>query len=265
MGYWIPLAGIAGTIAAMQTQMQTLRVPDINYAPSSANPNEFVGGFAGLTAATMVQPAERVLTTLQSLTTAVSTLSSIRSRVLAAVHDFAVSSYHRLAFSSLAESIFEKHRRAVDELMRSFAPETLAKVPAVYERLSAKDPEAISQGMNTLRRIIKSLADQVYPASDQPVQIDGQRYEVGTNKVLNRIKLFLLARCPSESRRDRLNRSLRDIHDRASAGAHADVAATEARSLFLGTYLAVGEVLEFAETQQLEGAAQQGGHLTRRQ
>lgn len=257
MGYWIPLAGIAGTIAAMQTQIHTLRVPDIHFAPSSANPHELVGGFAGLTAKAIVQPAETVLARLQSLTTAVSTLSSIRSRVLAAVHDFAVSSYHRLAFSGLAESIFEEHRRAVDELMRSVAPDTLAKVPALYDRLSAGDSEAISQGMNTLRRIIKSLADRVYPASNRAVEIDGQRYEVGTDKVLNRIKLFLLARCPSGSRRDRLNRSLRDIHDRASAGAHADIGATEARSLFLSTYLAAGEILEFLETQRGEGAAQQ--------
>jgi hypothetical protein len=205
----------------------------------------------------MVEPAQTVLIRLQSLTTAVSILSSIRSRVLAAVHDFAVSSYHRLAFSGLAESIFEKHRKAVEELIRSIAPDILLKVPAVYDRLSAGDPEAISQGMNTLRRIIKSLADRVYPASDQPIQIDGQRYEVGTDKVLNRIKLFLLARCPSESRRDRLNRSLRDIHERTSVGAHSDISATEARSLFLNTYLALGEVLEFVGTQREGESAQQ--------
>lgn len=257
MGYWIPLAGIAGTIAAMQTQIQTLRVPDVHFAPSSANPHEFIGGVLGTTAQTMVQPAQTVLVRLQNLTNDVSTLSSIRSRVVAAVHAFAVGSYHRLAFSGLAESIFEKHRRAVDDLMRSVAPEALEKIPAVYDRLAAGDPEAVSHGMNSLRRIIKSLADRVYPASDQPVLIDGQKYEVGTDKVLNRIKLFLLARCPSDSRRDRLCRSLRDIHERASAGAHADIDAAEARTLFLGTYLAVGEVLSFVEAQGEEGAAQQ--------
>ncbi|MFH2108075.1 MAG: hypothetical protein ABII93_05340 [Chrysiogenia bacterium] len=257
MGYWSPLAGITGTIVAMQTQIQTLRVPDIHFAQSSANPHEFIGSSANFTAQTMVKPAQTVLVRLENLTTAVSTLSSIRSRVLAGVHDFTVTSYHRLAFSGLVESIFEKHRKAVDELMRSIAPETIAKVPAVYDRLTAGDPEAISHGMSTLRRIIKSLADRVYPACDQPVQIDGQRYEVGADKVLNRIKLFLLTNCPSESRRDRLNRSIHDIHERASAGTHSDIDATEARSLFLSMYLVIGEVLGFVEMQKGEGDAHQ--------
>jgi hypothetical protein len=54
MGYWMPLAGIAGTIAAMQAQIQTLHVPNVHFAPSSANPNEYVGGFAGTTANKMM-------------------------------------------------------------------------------------------------------------------------------------------------------------------------------------------------------------------
>jgi hypothetical protein len=251
-GYWAPLAGIAGTISAMQTQIQTLRVPDINFAPSSANPQEFIGGYAGTTALTMVQPVKDVLNRLKALTNNVVQMSCIRSRVVAAVHDFAVGAYHRLAFSGLAESIFEKHRREVDDLMRSVAPEALDKIPAVYERLSTGVPEAISQGMNSLRRIIKSVADRVYPASDHPVNINGKKYEVDADKVLNRISLFLKEHCPSKSRRDRLNHSLREIYERASTGVHAEINATEAQALFLGTYLIAGEVLGFADKQNIE-------------
>jgi hypothetical protein len=46
-GYWIPLAGVAGTMAAMQAQIQTLQVPSVHFAPSSANPNEYVTGIGG--------------------------------------------------------------------------------------------------------------------------------------------------------------------------------------------------------------------------
>ncbi len=243
MGYWIPLAGISGTIAAMQVQIQTLRVPDIHFAPSSSNPNEYVAGLGIATSFT--KPAESVLERLQILTTAVSNLSSIRSRVLTAVHDFAVSRYHSLAFEGLAEGIFEKHRTAIDRLLASEAPDVLEKLPAIYDRLSAgDDPEAVSQAMNSVRRIIKSAADQVYAPSETPVSVDGQRYEVGTDKVLNRIKLFLESRCESASRKQRLNRSIRDIHERASAGSHADISPSEARDLFLAAYLTLGEILE---------------------
>src|SRR4029434_5655764 len=98
VGYWIPLAGVAGTAAAMQAQIQTLRIPNVQFAPSSANPHEFISGFAGSTTTPMLKPAQDVLLRLQALTTAVQTLTSIRSRVLAAVHEFAVSNYHGLTF-----------------------------------------------------------------------------------------------------------------------------------------------------------------------
>jgi hypothetical protein len=184
---------------------------------------------------------------MQALTTGVSTLSSIRSRVLAAVHEFAVRQYHALAFEKLSESIFESHRVVIDRVLGEAAPEALAKLPAVMDRLAAGDAEAISQAMNSVRRMIKALADRVYPPTAEPVIVEGQKYEVGADKVLNRLKLFLAGNCPSESRRDRLNRSIRDINERASAGAHADVSHSEARALMLAAYLTLGEIVECAD------------------
>jgi hypothetical protein len=246
LGYWVPLAGVAGTMAAMQTQIQTLTVPNVHFAPSSANPHEYVAGWGGATADKIAQPANAVLGRLQSLTNGVATLSSIRSRVLAAVHEFAVRQYHALAFENLSESIFESHRAVIDRVLAEAAPEVLEKLPAVMDRIAAGDAEAVSQAMNSVRRMIKALADRVYPAVTEPVVVDGQKYEAGSDKVLNRLKLFLLSNCSSESRRDRLNRSIRDINERASAGAHADVTHSEARALMLAAHLTLGEIVECA-------------------
>src|SRR5688572_24659961 len=141
-GYWIPLAGVAGTIASMQTQIQTLNVPNVHFAPSSANPNEFVAGWLGSTADKIAQPANAVLGRLQTLTNAVSILSSIRSRVLAAVHEFAVRQYHALAFENVSESIFESHRAVIDRVIAEAAPEVLEKLPSIMDRIAAGDAEA---------------------------------------------------------------------------------------------------------------------------
>jgi hypothetical protein len=249
IGYWVPLAGIAGTIAALQTQMQTLRVPDIHFAPSSANPHELVGGFAGLVAARVAEPANAVLNRLGALTPAISTLSSIRSRVLAAAHEFAVRQYHALTFENVSASIFESHRAEIDRVLAEAAPDVLEKLPVIMDRIAEGDAEAVSQAMNSVRRMIKSLADRVYPAKAEIVVIDGQKYDVRSDKVLNRLKLYLLANCSSESRRERLNRSIRDIHERASAGAHAEVTHSEARALVLAAYLTLGEIIECAGTR----------------
>jgi len=242
-GYFQPLAGISGAIASMQTQIQQLRVPDVQFSVSSANPSEVVTGWGGMTAQTIAKPANDVLQRLQNLTTAVTNMASMRSRVLSAIHDFATRVYYERAFAGLAESIFEKHKTAIDGLLNTNAADVLEKIPAIYDRLTADDQEAISQALNSVRRMIKAFADAIYPPVESAVELNGQKYEIGSDKVLNRIKLFLKERCSSESRCERLNGNLRKIHERASVGAHKDVTSEEARALFLQAYLTLGEIL----------------------
>jgi len=243
LGYWAPLAGIAALAQSMQVQTQQLQVPSVHFAPSSANPNEHVTGWGGSTAKALTAPAEGVLLRLQALTTAVGTLSSIRSRVLAAAHAFVTDAYYRLAFEHIARTIFEAHESSVANLLRQAAPVAFDKIPAIGDRLLAGDPEAVSQALNSCRRMIKAFADALYPPSDASVTVEGQTYQIGADKVLNRIHLFLKSRSSSASRAERVMKNLRQIHERASAGSHADVTVDEARNLFLQTFMTLGEIL----------------------
>jgi hypothetical protein len=240
IGFWQPLAGISGAIASSQTQLQQLNIPNVHFAPSSANPLERVTGFSDV--GTMVStPVNAVLTRLQGLTNHVSDLTSIRSRVLSAIHDFAARVYYERAFTGLAETIFEKHKALVDGVISVSASDVIEKLPAIYDRLAVGDKEATSQALNSVRRMIRAFADSVYPAGEGTRELNGQAYQIGSDKILNRIKLYLAERCRSASRRDRLSHAMRDIYDRASAGAHSDVTADEARALFLHAYLTIGE------------------------
>jgi len=243
LGYWNPLAGINGTIVSMQTQIQQLQVPNVHLSLSSANPNEFVSGFGGSNVAGLSSASSAVLSRLQALTTAVTNLTSIRSRVLSGVHSFTAEEFNRLAFSGVAESIFQQHQVAIDALLRDQVPDVLEKIPAISDRLASGDGEAISQAMNSCRRMIKAFADTVYPPREDSITVDGKPYEVGSDKVLNRITLYVREHCASVSRRDRLIRNLRRIHERTSVGSHTEVSAEEARALFLQTYLTLGEIL----------------------
>ena len=243
-GYWMPFAALNGTIAAMQIQTQQLQVPNVQLSVSSANPHEYVTGMAGSNLGGISGPANAVLTRLSGLTSSITELTGIRSRVLAHIHAFASKTFYSLAFSGAAESIFQLYQTSIDGLLRDAAPDVLEKIPSISERLAAGDGEEISQALNSCRRMIKAFADSVYPPKDAPAIVDGQPYEVGEDKVLNRIKLFLQDKCTSKSRCERLNQGLRRIHEKLSAGSKADVTPGEARALFLGTYLFLGEILD---------------------
>ncbi len=183
-----------------------------------------------------------------SLAGEIGSLSGIRSRVIAHIHSFICETYYKLAFSGAAESIFEQHQVAIDNLLSVSAPEVLEKIPSISDRLAAGDVEAISHAMSSCRRMIDALADAVYPPSDKPENIGGHEIPVTKDKYLNRIYVALWKRCASESRRKRLNQSLHRINEKASSGTHDDISAGEARALFLSTYLVLGEILE-ATTQ----------------
>jgi len=252
-GYWTPLASLAAWTTAMQAEISQLRVPDVSVSMSSSNPHELVTGFAGSNVAKASQPVTATLERLQQRTTAVAQLREIQSRVLAEIHTFAVRTYYKLAFSNAAESIFRDHQLEVDGLLREHASDVIEKIPAITARLTEGNPEAVSQALNSCRRMIKAFADAVQPGQSKDVAADGETYNIGSDKVLNRVQHYLTTKCSQKGRRERLNRNLRLIWERASAGAHSDVTAGEARALFLQTYLTLGETIA-ACSEAVEGA-----------
>ena len=261
LGYWKPLASLGAWAAAMQAEISQLRVPDVNVSMSSANPHEWVTGMAGSNVSKAAEPVNSTLNRIQERTTAVAQFREIQSRVMAQVHSFAVDAYHRLAFKRVAESIFRDHQSAVDELLRAHAADVLEKIPAITARLSEGDAEAVSQALNSCRRMVKAFADAIQPPQSNDVEEEGEKYSIGADKVLNRIQYFLSQRCGSKTRRDRMNRNLRAIWERASAGAHSDVTPDEGRTLFLQCYLTLGEVLTATANQggSKPSSAQAGG------
>ena len=183
-----------------------------------------------------------------SITEAIGRKMLILNRVRSLLHEFARRTYYELEFSAEQQSLFDSARKEIDGLLAPQVGESLDKIDSIYRRLSEGDPESISQAMNTVRRLIDSFADAVYPAvPDGSAKIGDQELKAGQSQVLNRIDLFVADHTESESRRKRLRQSLRSIYERASAGSHAEVTPAEARYLFLSTYVLLGEILTLSK------------------
>ena len=246
LGYWGPLAQQEAEIAALKLQLQSLRVPDINYSLSSANPNEWVGGL-GYNRESISSIVTSVINESRSLVSTLSQISAVRSKVIALIHNFVARVYYEKAFSSLTETIFEQHKLAIDALLAERCADVLERIPSIYNRLVEGDIEAISQALSTCRRIIDSFADAIYPPSDKVLEVGGQKIQLGQQHHQNRINAYVLARVSSKSRRQKVRQSLANLYDRVTTGVHSDVTIEEARSLFLETYLLLGEILTLSE------------------
>ncbi|KAF0144194.1 MAG: hypothetical protein FD156_2010 [Nitrospirae bacterium] len=224
IGYWGPLAQQEAAIAAEKAKLAAMRTPDTG------------GEWANLA----ITNVTNAMTQTANL---ISTLSAIKSRVLARLHQFVSEVYYSLAFEGLSESIFERYKRDVDVLIAQSCGNVLDQIPAVIDRLAEAQPEAISQALTTCRRIIESFADSIFPPTEETIEIGGSTLNLGLDKHQNRINAYIHQHTDSQTRKKRLRQNLVNLFDRVSTGVHTDVTLEEARALFLNTYLLLGEIL----------------------
>jgi hypothetical protein len=225
--YWGPLAQQEASINAEKAKLVSLRLPDVG------------GDYANLA-------LHNVTVSMTKSTNAISRISAIRSRVLALLHNVISEIYYEKEFDNLSESIFERYRNEVDILISEHCGDVLEKIPSVMSRLADGDEESISQALGTCRRIIESFADSIFPPSEDSIEIGGNTLKLDAGKHQNRINAYIHQRTASQSRKQRLRQNLGNLFDRVSTGVHSEVTAEEAKSLFLNTYLFLGEVLHLS-------------------
>lgn len=223
-GYWGPLSQQEAAIEANKNQLASMRTPDAS------------GDYASVAITS-------VTNSMSSITLVISRLSAIKSKVLAQLHAFVAEIYYEKQFEKLSESIFDRYKESVDVLIAEHCGSVLEKIPSVMSRLVENDPESISQALATCRRIIDSFADSIFPPSEETIELGGNVLTLGSNKHQNRINAYVARWTPSKSRRLKIRQNLSNTYERVSSGVHADVSAEEAQSLFLNTYLLLGEVL----------------------
>lgn len=242
-GFWQPYAGLLAWIKSMEAELQSLTVPNIHYAPSSSNPNEYVGGTLGANIVAVTNPVNKAMNRMTKLSSDIAEIRGVVSRTMALLHDFVAESYYELAFRGVAESIFQSLKKEVDIKLAQAAGDALEKSPSIVERLSFGEQEAISHAMLSGRRVLSSFADSVQPPTDEKLPYGQDMLDAGADKYLNRLRFFIRKHCKSDKREERLKHTLMDLNTRFSAGTHADVTAEEARALLVILYVTLGELL----------------------
>ena len=243
MGYFQPFPELLGIARAWEMELQALKVPDVHFAPSSSNPQEFVAGLYGQHVQTATGPVKAAIDRMAQLSRNISTVRGVVSKVMAALHEFVSATYYELAFRGLAESIFDAHRKQVDALLAASAGEALQKIPTIAERLAGGDSEAVSNAMTTCRRVLAAFADAVQPPTAEKLGHGDQALDAGPEHYLNRLHYVIKQRSKSQAREHRLRQTLVNLNARFNAGTHAEVTPEEAHALFVNLYIFLGEVL----------------------
>jgi hypothetical protein len=131
------------------------------------------------------------------------------------------------------------------------APEALEQFAAAYRRHSEQGAEARSHALTSCRRILKTLADALYPATRAMVKgVDGVDRKMTDDKFVARLCQFAADRTKGSRARELLVADIAQLGTRldalnalSSKGVHATVSQTELDQCLIQTYLVAGDLL----------------------
>ena len=174
--------------------------------------------------------------------------NGIRSRI----NEFLDKVILELEFGEIPEQIFETIRNEVDSKMIEICPNVIDKLIVIYENLRNGNSESFSHVASSCRRIIKDVADVIFPAKNEPIIISGQKVKVDEKSYINRIHEGLKEKTKSkttnEFNKDMLNyvmAFLRSINSYASMGDHSNFTKLDAIRCVIYTYLLLGDILYY--------------------
>ena len=224
-------------VTGLEAQIEALKPPD------------------GLHPVDLHQRSEDLLPLTAKLRATLMEARSVLARQRGAIADYLADTERQIVFGQVNSDVFERNRAYVDERLTEIAPQVLEQFEAAYRRHAEGDAEARSHALTSCRRVLKTLADVLYPATDETVEgIDGVERKMTDDKFITRLCQFATEKTEGSASREMLVSQIRALGERLDAlnrltskGVHADVSPAEVDQCIIQTYLAAGDLLRLAD------------------
>ncbi|MFI6573960.1 hypothetical protein [Nocardia fluminea] len=180
---------------------------------------------------------------------------AIISRIRQGAYAYLTATEVELEAGRAESGFFDQVQAHINGLLAKYAPEAAQNFVGAQERIASGSPEDISHALTSCRRMIKSLADRLYPATDEKiVGLDNVERSMSDEKYKNRLSEYVREQVGKHKNGEVLQSVLSQLGARlnaldglASKGVHADTAIDEARTCVAQTYLLAGDLLSIAE------------------
>ncbi|MDR1634131.1 MAG: hypothetical protein LBS27_04270 [Bifidobacteriaceae bacterium] len=235
--YGAPIGQFEDHIAAVRSAIAETKAPD-NVAPGDT--------YAVL---------RSIDSAKAKLAETINTLVPIVERVKSDVHSFLVTTENELELGQARAGIFTRAQRYVNGSLAQYAPKALEQFVAAQDRLDDASPEDLAQAATSCRRMLKSLADALYPATGQSVMgADGVERVMSDDAYRNRLLQYVSETLGKhgqaavvQSTLDTLGPRLESLDKLASKGVHSEVTAAEAEICVVWTYLLAADLVRIAD------------------
>ena len=182
-------------------------------------------------------------------------LENILARIKGRLWEFLTETEHELTFGEATAETFDRLRSYVDRQLTTISPPALEQFQTAYRRLKDGSAEDRAHALTSCRRVLKTLADELYPATSQPVMgSDGKNHVLTDAAFVNRLLQYVSETVGKHENGAVVQATLKDLDSRltalnalASKGVHGDASTYEVDTCVVQTYLVVADVLRIRE------------------
>lgn len=182
-------------------------------------------------------------------------MEAVLARIKDHLWEFLTETEYELTLGEATAETFDRLRSYVDIQLTMIAPPALDQFQAAYRRLKDGGSEDRAHALTSCRRVLKTMADELYPPSSEPVIcFDGKTRVLDDGKFVNRLVQYVAETVGKHENGAVVQAALEDVSARldalnalASKGVHAEVTTYEVDTCVVQTYLVVADVLRIRE------------------
>lgn len=230
------VAELNASIDILKARMESARDP--NTSISSSNHAQYVRPISNR--------SER-LGIVQDISHLTRTLEKIKG----AIYDYILKLNTRLKFENNISNILEENEVDVNERLCDLDSTIVNKIKSINDNINSDNPEDWSNALTSCRRILKDVADKLYPPREPIIKGD-KKIKLGEDNVINRLIAFIEDNQESKTYNkivgdnlDYLGNRLDAIYNATSKGVHSDLTHFEAKRYVVYTYFILGDILHF--------------------
>jgi len=182
-------------------------------------------------------------------------LVDVIARAKELVYDFLIETERQMEHGQRRPHVFERGREYIERSLQERAPDALTKFQSAEDSLARGADEDLAHALTSCRRMIKALADVLYPATDEAITgPDGRERIMSDDAYRNRLLQFATDELGTSTHQTVLKETLRSLGSRlqrlnelSSKGVHDEVSRAEAETCIMWTYLTAADFLRIAD------------------
>ena len=155
-----------------------------------------------------------------------------------------------ITYAKIPQNIFKRFQSIVNKTLADSNPSAVSELNISYEGLGkSEDPERIAHVAFACRRLIKAVADNIFPPRKEKFKLkDENEIEIGEEQFINRITAFVDS-LESNNRKFLLRKIklLRDLYgeipESINKGTHLDISNMDAEMLVIYSYIILGDII----------------------